>query len=363
MTAQGNWLARTWRQRGPVACSLWPLSMLYWLISALHRQLYRSGIFKTEHCAVPVIVVGNVVAGGAGKTPLVIALAKHLQKQGLQVGVVSRGYGRQDKNCLEVLKNTPVSASGDEPALVLRAIKKVNFSAPVFVATRRMDAVHALLAKYPATQVIISDDGLQHHSMARDIEITVFDDRGIGNGWLLPAGPMRERWTSHRKNGLVLHTGQSPAFNGFTSDRRLADYAVDAAGHQVALSGLRGQALTALAAIANPTAFFDMLTARGLTLNNTISLPDHFDFEGYRLPNLPDSASMTVLCTEKDAVKLFALPIAQKCRLLAVPLEFVPERAFLNAVDGLLRPLLAKTAYPPSNLPSQHGVKHGHETA
>jgi tetraacyldisaccharide 4'-kinase len=351
MMAQGNWLARSWCQRGLIASLLWPLSMLYRLASGLHRWFYQMGILKTERCAVPVIVVGNVVAGGAGKTPLVIVLAKHLQEQGLQVGVVSRGYGRQGKNCLEVLENTPISASGDESALILYAR-----AAPVFVANRRTEAVRALLEKYPATQVIISDDGLQHHSLARDIEITVFDDRGIGNGWLLPAGPLREHWAGQRKNGLVLHTGQSPAFEGFTSTRRLADYAVDALGHQIALSSLKGQELTALAGIANPDAFFDMLKARGSTLKKTFHLPDHFDFSHYAWPVSPNT---TVLCTEKDAIKLFKLPVVKNDKLLAVPLEFAPESAFLKAVDDLLAPLLHK----PSELTSLNGYKNGHETA
>jgi tetraacyldisaccharide 4'-kinase len=236
-----------------------------------------------------------------------------------------------------VLQDTPVLQSGDEPALILSAIKRADFSAPVFVADRRIDAVHALLETYPATQVIISDDGLQHHSLARDIEITVFDDRGIGNGWLLPAGPLRESWPSVHKQGLVLHTGQAPAFGGFRSTRRLADYALAADGRKVLLDDLKHQSLIALAGIANPDAFFEMLKGRGLALAGTISMPDHFDFSQF---TLPVQAGATVLCTEKDAVKLFKLPKSAAFRLLAVPLEFAPEPAFLNAVDDLIAPLL-----------------------
>ena len=337
MTGQRDWLANIWRQRGLLACLLWPFSLLYGLASALHRWLYQLGVFKVEQCNVPVIVVGNVVAGGAGKTPLVIALAKHLQQQGLQVGVVSRGYGRQSENCLEVLENTPISESGDEPAHILHAR-----TAPVFVANRRIDAVRALLERYPATQVIISDDGLQHHAMGRDIEIIVFDDRGIGNGWLLPAGPLRQPHNPGLEGPqLVLHTGQSPAFGGFASTRRLADCAVAADGTQVLLGDLTDRPVTALAGIANPTAFFDMLKARGLHLARTISLPDHFDFLNYEVP-VGDGA--TVLCTEKDAVKLFKMQRKEKIKLLAVPLEFEPEPAFLKAVDDLLQPLIDNPA-------------------
>jgi len=290
---------------------------------------------------VPVIVIGNIVTGGAGKTPLVITLVQHFKRQGLQAGVVSRGYGRQGNHCLEVLASTPILESGDEPALISR-----QQAAPVFIAKKRSDAVRALLAKYPFTQVIVSDDGLQHHSMARDIEITVFDDRGIGNGWLLPAGPLREFLSSRPR--LVLHTGQSPAFKGFKSTRRLADHAINAAGHRVSLSGLNGQAITALAGIANPDAFFNMLTARGLQLQQTISLPDHFDFSGYAWPATKDAV---VLNNEKDAIKMFTLPQFKDYDLLAVPLEFSPEPAFLVAIDTLLARLFTKS----SELPSVHG--------
>ena len=337
MAHAGNWLARAWLQRGLIACLLWPVSMLYAAISASHRWLYRTGIFKTESCDVPVIVVGNVVAGGAGKTPLVIALAKHLKQRGIQVGVVSRGYGRKAKNCIEVIENMPISVSGDEPALIFRAL-----AAPVFVANKRIEAVRSLLQKYPNTQVIISDDGLQHHGLARDIEITVFDDRGIGNGWLLPAGPLRQPFkVGQSRHGLqhksvatlILHTGQSPAFAGYTSTRRLADYGVAADGHQVGLDELKDKPVIAIAGVANPQAFFDMLVARGVVLDERISLPDHFGFKRYILPAHTGS---TVLCTEKDAVKLFKMPNINQVRLFAVPLEFTPEPAFLKALDKLL---------------------------
>ncbi len=348
-----KWLARSWRKRGLAASLLWPLSLVYRLLSGVHRGLYRFGVFKAQRCAVPVIVVGNVVAGGAGKTPLVIALARHFKRQGLMVGVVSRGYGRQSKNCLEVVEKTPISDSGDEPALILRAQ-----AAPVFVANKRINAVEALLAKYPATQLIISDDGLQHHALARDIDITVFDDRGVGNGWLLPAGPLRQPYTVGQPGqGLVLHTGQLPAFQGFVSSRRLADYALNAKGEQVGLGSLKGRTLTALAGIANPDAFFDMLKARDLQVTQTISLPDHFDFSDYVWPVAADAI---VLCTEKDAVKLFKLPQWKGVNLLAVPLEFSPEPAFLAAVDALLAPLLPKTSELPSPHDHPNGSANGH---
>ena len=335
-------LLKAWRVRGWLACLLWPVAQIYGVLVRVRRSLYRSGFFVVEHFDVAVVVVGNVVAGGAGKTPLVMAVVKHLQSQGLQVGVVSRGYGRSSQESLEVRPETPIYESGDEPALIQRAT-----GAPVFVATKRTDAVRSLRACYPATDVVVCDDGLQHYALSRNIEIAVFDDRGVGNGWLLPAGPLREHWPErlHQGINLVLHTGLTPAFAGFTSSRKLTDYAVAADGSRVEFNALDHQPLVALAGIANPEAFFDMLRSRGLRLEQTIALPDHHHFT---MEDLSALTGCTVLCTEKDAVKLFALPGPASLKILAVPLEFSPEPAFFTALDALLAPLI-------SQLPSDHG--------
>lgn len=339
-------LQNAWLTRGGLACLLWPLAQLYGLVVRLRRALYRRGILPSERFPVPVVVVGNVVAGGAGKTPLVIALVRHLQARHVAVGVVSRGYGRSGTGCIEVTPAAPLGQTGDEPALVHRAT-----GAPVFVAGKRAEALRALLAAHPKTAVVVCDDGLQHYALRRDIEIAAFDDRGAGNGWLLPAGPLREPWPGRQHEGLdlVLHTGQRPAFEGFTSSRHLADDAWSPGGGQVALAGLRGRPVTALAGIANPQAFFGMLEDRGLVLEAAIALPDHHVFSAADLAGLQ---GRTVLCTEKDAVKLFALPAAAGLQLLAVPLVFSPEPAFFAAFDALLAPRL-------SPLPSTHG----HQTA
>lgn len=339
-------LQNAWLTRGGPACLLWPLSQLYGLVVRQRRALYRRGILRSERFPVPVVVVGNVIAGGAGKTPLVIALVRHLQARHVAVGVVSRGYGRSGTGCVEVTTTSSLSQSGDEPALIHRMT-----GAPVFVANRRTDALRALLAAHPGIAVVLCDDGLQHYALQRDIEIAAFDDRGAGNGWLLPAGPLREPWPERKHQGLdlVLHTGARPAFEGFTSRRQLADDAWTPDGSQVPLAGLRGRPVTALAGIANPQAFFGMLGDLGLTLEASIALPDHHTFSKADLAGLQ---GRTVLCTEKDAVKLFALPAAAGLDLLAVPLVFSPEPAFFAAFDALLAPLL-------SPLPSTHG----HQTA
>lgn len=317
-------LTKVWTRRGPMAWLLWPVSLLYGLITSLRRGLYALGVFKTNRVRAKVIVVGNVVTGGAGKTPVVMALVMHLQARGWRVGVVSRGYGRSSTDCREVLDNSTADEVGDEPALV-----KSTCHAPVFVAAKRFEAAGALLEEYPETQIIVCDDGLQHHALHRDLEICVFDDRGIGNGFLLPAGPLREPWP--RPTDLVLHTGvqASSVQDAFTARRALASYALRVDSRSMPLSELRGKPLLAVAAIAQPEAFFNMLRDQGLSLAKTVALPDHYNFQHWVRPAVK---SHTLVCTEKDAVKLWrSNPDA-----LAVPLVLTPQPEFLSAVDGAI---------------------------
>ncbi len=338
-------LTQAWGQRGWLACGLWPIAALHGLLVRIRRGLYSSGLMASTRLPVPVIVVGNVIAGGAGKTPLVMALVQHLQGAGYRPGVVSRGYGRHGTDCLEVLPHLPAAQAGDEP-LLIRQLTAV----PVFVAPSRATAAQALLRAHPGTDIIVCDDGLQHYALQRDLNIAVFDERGAGNGWLLPAGPLREPWPQKsagstkqqpgtcpvRAIDLVLHTGSVQAFEGFGARRFLADDAVAADGRRVNLQSLQGERLTALAGIAKPQAFFDMLNARGLTLSRTLALPDHVSPEELSAmalfaPGLESDGR--VLCTQKDAVKLFALYPNAGLQLLAVPLSFVPEPAFMDALD------------------------------
>lgn len=333
-------LQRAWTHRGWLALLLLPLSWLYGTLAWLHRQLYRFGIFRTHRVNVPVVVVGNIVVGGSGKTPTVIALVQHLQAQGVKVGVISRGYGRNNTACIEVKRDSLVSEVGDETASMLLA-----FDAPIFVANKRFDAASKLLQSYPETQIIVSDDGLQHHALHHDMAITVFNERGMGNGFLLPAGPLREaRIRTHTAldNTLILHTHRQanklptitiPQFN---ATRTLAAHAVCADGHPIDLLTMNQapyQPLIALAGVANPGAFFEMLREHGLHLNKTLALPDHYDFDSYK-PN--KYAGYSIICTIKDAVKLWHThPNAY-----AVPLILTPEPAFFTAFDTLLATVL-----------------------
>lgn len=320
-----------WTQRGLLARLLWPVSLLYRLLITLRAGLFRLGLLSCQRVAAPVVMVGNVVAGGAGKTPVVIALVEHLQRRGIRLGVISRGYGRSAPGCLEVTNLRPAQEVGDEPALIHR-----RTGAPVFVAEKRAQAAQALLAHHPDTQIILSDDGLQHLALHRDLEIGVFDERGVGNGFLLPAGPLREPWP--RRLDLVLRSGTEPAFEGFRIRRTLASYAVTQDGTQVPLGELakmHSEPLLALAAIARPEAFFTMLREQGLTLADTLALPDHYDFKSW-LHN--EYKGYRLICTEKDAVKLWPL----RPDALAVPLLSVLPDDFWTAFDSRIDALLSR---------------------
>lgn len=344
-------LQQIWQSRGVAAWALWPLSRLYGGLVGIRQGLYRFGILKTEHPGRPVVVVGNVIAGGAGKTPVVIALVQHLQARGLRAGVISRGYGRTTIDCRAATPASLAIEVGDEPALIARSFANGPV-VPVFVASRRITAARALLAAHPDTDVIVCDDGLQHLALQRDLEICIFNDQGIGNGFLLPAGPLREPWP--RTVDLVLHAGgvvpnqpESPAA-AFGMRRDLAPYARQSDGTQVPLSQIQGQPLHAVAAVARPEDFFAMLQAKGLTLAHTESLPDHYDFNSWK--RLSDKR-YTLICTEKDAVKLWE----QHPDALAVPLQVLIDPAFFAALDGQLDECLAATpaaSTPPLSSPS-----------
>ena len=338
---------QTWAQhKGLPARLLWPLAQLVAAINALRRAGYTAGWLETERLPVPVIVIGNVVAGGAGKTPTVITLVRHLQQQGWRPGVVSRGHGRLGDALVQVSSASAPSEVGDEPLLIHQAT-----NAPVCIARRRAEAARALLVQRPDVNVILCDDGLQHLALGRDLSIAVFDERGIGNGWPMPAGLLREPWppakddcyrpdlllVQHREGGPAIEIPNS-GIARFDAQRRLADEFHNLAGGKCPLSALRGQALTALAGIARPSVFFGMLRARGLTLAQEIPLPDHADAPAYQ--HVLTSGTGPMICTEKDAVKLAPLVAGEAAetrqRIWVAPLELRPEPGFYTAVDAAL---------------------------
>lgn len=340
------WLRRA-QQRGLMNALVWPVSLLYRSVIAVRRWLYASGVLQIERAGVPVIVVGNVVVGGAGKTPCTIALVQHLKASGWRPGVVSRGHGRHTQDVRSVDALASAHDVGDEPLLIQRST-----GVPVFVAKRRAQAAHALLAAHPQVDVLVCDDGLQHLALGRDVSIVVFDDRGVGNGWMLPAGLLREPWPpglntpfrpdialhQRRANTLDTPSAPVPGLPAFEGTRRLAAHAIGPHGQRIELSQLRQQPLDAVAGIARPEVFFDMLRERGLAPVREVPLPDHADTEAYA--SLLRDTSHTLICTEKDAVKLFPLlaaaPPGPRFQAWSVPLELTPEPAFFDAVDERL---------------------------
>jgi tetraacyldisaccharide 4'-kinase len=367
-TQRAHWhahLSQAWLRRGWLARALWPISLLYGALARIRFLAYRRGWLASTHLPVPVIVVGNVVVGGAGKTPTVIAVVQHLMRQGHRPGVVSRGHGRTSPRAgeplpdvLTVLPDTPAQASGDEPALIQQAT-----GVPVFVGRSRADTGRALLAAHPDTTVLVCDDGLQHMALHADVAVAVFDERGVGNGWLLPAGLLREPWPQSvgRRVDMVLHaqalqagSNRLPtpdAMPSFAALKQLAAHATALDGSEVPLDALPRQGLTALAGIAKPQAFFDMLSAAGVNINLRLPLADHQDFDDWiNSDEFNFIIHQGIVCTEKDAVKLFPLlrsasNPSDPMLAWSVPLVFTPEPAFFDTLDEKL------------------SSAHGHQTA
>lgn len=337
-SAASKRLQTAWQGRGWLAQVLRPVSWAYRAAWHLRRLLYRTGLKRSVRVPAVVVVVGNVVVGGGGKTPVVAALARHLTRdRHMKVGIVSRGYGRSAPGAeasggtIEVHPDSAAATVGDEPLLLKRAT-----GVPVFVGRDRAMAARDLLAAYPDTRIILCDDGLQHLALSRDIEICVLDEQGVGNGLLLPAGPLREPWP--RKTDLLLHTGRRPAFaEGFRSRRELADYLLDSDGKRHPWEAVRGPELCAVAGIAHPEQFFQMLRERGVITSREVALPDHYNFSSY-MPFMDKRYS--IICTEKDAVKLWQHEPAA----LAAPLLFTAEPAFFQAFDRLVEARLSSSA-------------------
>ena len=313
-----------WERRGPTSLLLWPLSYIYGLVLRIRKIIYDLGIIKHAHVSVPIIIVGNIRVGGTGKTPIVIALAEQLSQLGWKPGIISRGYGAASQTApMQVHSDSDPALVGDEPVLIA---KRTQNQFPIWVFPKRSRSIKALLKQSPDTNVIISDDGLQHSALARwpareggrDIEFVVRDSRGEGNGFLLPAGPLREPADRGRDATLMMgssdnrrHTALGEYFLGrraFSLASHLGDvYQLCNSSHTQTLAQLADQYLpnkiTAVAGLGNPQRFFDDLRLRGIA-GKTIALPDHAQYTPEFFKNID---AQCILITEKDAVKCTAI--------------------------------------------------------
>jgi len=335
-------LARQWQHGGWLSTLLLPLSALTAWAVARKRRRYLDGARPAYRAPVPVVVIGNVYVGGTGKTPMVIATVEGLRARGYTPGVVSRGYGarigpeaRVGTGALEAARY------GDEPALIARAT-----GAPVSVHPKRALAAQALLQAHPEVDVILSDDGLQHLALARDIEIVVQDERGVGNGRLLPAGPLREPASRLREVDAVVTNigtadGRPQAAAAGARPRQVRMWLEPGEARQIEggatrpLAAFAGQPRVAAAAgIGNPERFFATLRAAGIAPETTLALPDHHDYAESPFRAL---AADAILVTSKDAIKCAALGDA---RLWEVPVRagFSDPQLFDWLAQALRRP-------------------------
>lgn len=328
------WFERQWQTRGWAQCLLFPLSWLFGLLAAARRFCYRRGLFSSQTLPVPVIVVGNISVGGVGKTPVVIALAQQLRSAGYTPGILSRGYG--GKQAGEVTPDSAAASYGDEPVLIAR-----RSGCPVWVDASRVAGGLALVKAHPQVNVVICDDGLQHYALQRDIEIVVVQrPLGLGNGRLLPAGPLRESLGRLQRVDVVVESGELPAefTTAVTYQLKLrtgnwtsvADFESETSSE-----ALRGQSLVAMAGIGHPQRFFNVLDGLGMAAEQH-ALADH---HAYTKADFESLHGKTVLMTEKDAVKCQHLGL-NNAWFLPVSAELQPvghDMSLITHITGLLQ--------------------------
>lgn len=320
-----------WYGDAPVPWHARALEGLYAGAVALRRGLYRAGMLRTRRVSVPVVVVGNLTAGGSGKTPFAIELIERLKAAGWTPGVASRGYGRRDARAPRwVERDTDPASGGDEPVLIAR-----RTGVRLRVDRNRADAARALAES--GCDIVVSDDGLQHYALARDLEIEVIDGRRrYGNGRLLPAGPLREP-ASRRCDFRVVNSG-----NASQPDSGFGEWAMRLVGEQAhplghgrprALASFAGQRVHAVAGIGDPERFFSMLRAAGLAV-----VPHAFADHHRYVPGDFGFSPLPVLVTEKDAVKLDALgdALPGRDRVFVVPVRAeLPEAFWIALLNAL----------------------------
>jgi tetraacyldisaccharide 4'-kinase len=286
---------RHWYRRGALAWLLWPASLVFAFLAFWRRALYKLRILKSVHPGIAVVVVGNLTVGGSGKTPLVLWIAEYLKGKGWSPAIVSRGYGGSADSPRAATVASEAHDVGDEPIVLAR-----RSGCPVWVGPDRAKVIEALRAQQPEVDVVVLDDGLQHYRLRRDVEIAVVDSRGFGNGFLLPAGPLREpRRRLKSVDAVVSHQNNLISGYAMVLEGEVAHRMTDSRDRQP-LQAWRGQKLHAVAGIGNPSRFFIHIGRLGPKVMPH-PFPDHHRFSPEEL-EFGDQAP--VLMTEKDAVKL-----------------------------------------------------------
>lgn len=312
------WLERHWQRVTLVSALLYPLSVIFRAVVAFRRFAYARTLLQTVRIGVPVIVVGNVTVGGTGKTPLVLWLTDFLSQQGFRPGIVSRGYGAAERDATAVTPTSDPARVGDEPVLLAQ-----RSGCPVWVGRDRVAAARGLLEANAQCNVIVSDDGLQHYRLARDVELAVIDgSRKLGNGFMLPAGPLREPASRLREmDAIVINGGTRTA----DPARRAVSSKLEGSlfrnllnpEHTASADFFQRRRVHAVAGIGNPARFFEHLQALGLNFESH-AFADHHAFTAGDL--MFDDCDAIVM-TEKDAVKCgsFANETQWALRVDAVP--------------------------------------------
>jgi len=296
-----NRLDHYWYSQNLVAWMLLPLSWLFCAVSILRRLMYVNDLLPAHAMPVPVVIVGNISVGGTGKTPLLIALCEYLTQQGFKPGVVSRGYGAAMSGEHPVAVSDDAVACGDEPVLI-----KQRTGCPVIIGSNRVAAAKKLLDENDC-DVILSDDGMQHYRLKRDVEIAVVDtERKFGNGFCLPAGPLREPVSRLRKVNMLVHHGDSDDKYHFSLEFGEAVNLLT--GEKKNLDLFTGGTVHAVAGIGHPDRFFNQLRARGVEVVKH-AFPDH---HAYTSGDIDFADNSPILMTEKDAVKCKRLQAVNK---------------------------------------------------
>ena len=315
-----------WFGDAPVPAVSRMLASAYAGVIALRRRLYAKGILPSRRMSVPVIVVGNIAAGGTGKTPLTIALVERLRAEGWNPGVASRGYGRSDEaQALWADRDSDPATTGDEPVLIA-----YRSGAKVRVDRDRIKAAQALVAA--GCDIVVCDDGLQHYRLARDVEIEVIDgQRRYGNGRLLPAGPLREPTERAAECDFRVVNGGETGFGEWSMQLQIGDAQPLQGGRARPLSAFAGQRVHAVAGIGNPERFFATLRDHGIAV-----VPHAFaDHHRYTAADFEFGSQLPVLMTEKDAVKCVVFDDPQH---YSVPVRAeLPEAFWVSLLDKLNR--------------------------